>query len=79
MQSMQRRLAAINPEFQVSEVVAQDHQNPYPGALVNALAVGSSVFTFGKNQSRDQTPATNTSRPLVFNVKTGENHHGDLP
>ena len=38
MQELQRRLVAVNPRFQVSEVLAQGHRKPYPGATVNTSA-----------------------------------------
>ena len=71
---MQRRLAAINPGFQVSEVVARGHQKPCPGAPVNTSAAGSTAFNIGNNQpmeSRPRTPEFVFSSPMQMSSPAG--------
>ena len=75
MQEMQRRLAAFNLGFRMSEVVTQGHQNPYAGAPIRVSIAVPGMFNFGKNRSRNQTQAVNISRPQVTNLKTGKIHH----
>ena len=54
MQSMQRRVVAINPGFQVPEIVARGHQKPYTGAPINISAVVQVYLILGIISQRSQ-------------------------
>ena len=56
IQEIQRRLAAVNSGFRVSEVLAQGHRKPYPGATVNMSAAIPGGFNFGNNQPGESSP-----------------------